>query len=725
MVNEIKSKLIELILNKDYSNFKSLSEMFNISFFNIKLDELNDELKNKFSEKEINIFILSCKESTIDIVKYIYEKMEDINVKNNLGNNALVVSILNKNKDREEIINFLFKNKISISDKNNEGDNALMIALKNKEIDIFYHKDIIEIIDREQPTAGIEFINQTDNENNTLLMLSCTKEYYNYDVITLLFKVKNLDVNILNDKKENPFIYAFKNNNFDLFYILFQAYPNNNFNIDIYKDYDITFNMFNLKKYNLDLENKMNEYENTSLIFNLENTMQALEDFNFDKIKIVLEFFALAEKNIEDLKNKLIKELDRKITFRTDNIKKAKFNKIKALLQDRDLKEHTTIRIENKEDDNLEKNDIEKINVFTNTEENEGNLLKDDENIKHGDFEKEKLENKDDNIKKINIIKEEQKYIEIDDIKKNSIDKIEDEIKIFQQKQKEKFLKEDYKAIKNIEDLLNIENKGKYFLDNNLDLKEINFNPIGLKYLNKNQWIDEEDNEEYYISIDFDGNFYTIRNLNILKDDDNDNAYCGLFAYLNNSNIKNLNIVDAKIKANGDCVGILAGVATECHIENCFINGEIIANSNRVGGIIGFCTEEVNIIYCGAAVKIQAKEIIGGLVGHNRDSFIINSYTKATLLGTNIIGGLVGNNRTSKIKNCLSKSILKSQELINGNIYEIVGSNSDGEIVNCYSSEDIKDNIIDNFDKDIWDINKDSFILKNLSLSLQKKYVIY
>ena len=140
-----------------------------------------------------------------------------------------------------------------------------------------------------------------------------------------------------------------------------------------------------------------------------------------------------------------------------------------------------------------------------------------------------------------------------------------------------------YTVIKTAEDLQNINNNlsGRYILMNDIDLSGIDWTPIGAK----------ENSFTGGFSGEFNGNGFTISNLNVNKElfesgDEEYSAsqYIGLFGGLVGAKVINVNIANAEIYA-GTYVGALAGVAENSIIDNCHVLSAQIIGTQRVGGL--------------------------------------------------------------------------------------------------------------------------------------------
>lgn len=156
----------------------------------------------------------------------------------------------------------------------------------------------------------------------------------------------------------------------------------------------------------------------------------------------------------------------------------------------------------------------------------------------------------------------------------------------------------------------------------------------------------------------FDGNNYKIYNLS-LNTKQNDH-YVGLFDFVTEATIKNLNLeVDGTIIGK-NCIGILVGVS----FRSCFININISGTCNirtENGYNIGLFAGELNESYCN---KINI----------NIDSCSIH--------GLYNIGGFVGLSLDSKIKNCV----------VDGNLSIIgISCNNESKLVKYYSIETLEE----------------------------------
>lgn len=168
---------------------------------------------------------------------------------------------------------------------------------------------------------------------------------------------------------------------------------------------------------------------------------------------------------------------------------------------------------------------------------------------------------------------------------------------------------------------------GMYFkLQNNINLGNKPWTPIG--------------SPENTFRGTFDGDYYTIFNLNIQGNQDN----VGLFGYGNYGTVLQNIIVDGNVAGN-QYVGLLLGYGKECKISNCCSLGSVTGNS-CVGGIFG--TNIGNVSCCSNSASVSATEKAGGIGGwyrgakYNEGLGILYCYNVGTVSGTDHIGGIIG-----------------------------------------------------------------------------------
>jgi hypothetical protein len=164
----------------------------------------------------------------------------------------------------------------------------------------------------------------------------------------------------------------------------------------------------------------------------------------------------------------------------------------------------------------------------------------------------------------------------------------------------------------------------------------------------------------------------------------------GVFGFINDAEIRNLGITNAEVRGR-DNVGGLAAINNSSTIHNCYFSGEVYGNS-KIGGLVG--TNEYATISNSYSIGTVYGdgEIVGGLAGYNRHYFarIINSFSKASVRGSDKVGGFVGANISTMILPASIENSYSRGEVIrisgsNGNnIGSFAGQSVNGIIKNCY-----------------------------------------
>ncbi len=228
----------------------------------------------------------------------------------------------------------------------------------------------------------------------------------------------------------------------------------------------------------------------------------------------------------------------------------------------------------------------------------------------------------------------------------------------------------------------------------------------------------------------FDGNNHTIDNLKInLAGTDN----VGLFGKTNGATISNVKVLNADITARED-VGILIGNAKNTDITNVITSGEVLANAEDPGGIVGFYagvatiqsssssakvvgkfnpyqpvlgdsdvggligdiqgkspTERIQVIDCFATGDVKGVRNVGGLAGEVDNADFINSYATGFVLGNdnqdrdNNIGGLLGYAKNVSIQNSYAENEVNGHNKTGG----LVGHLIKGDIDNSHAQGNV------------------------------------
>ncbi|MCF7861248.1 hypothetical protein K9M79_03295 [Candidatus Woesearchaeota archaeon] len=123
----------------------------------------------------------------------------------------------------------------------------------------------------------------------------------------------------------------------------------------------------------------------------------------------------------------------------------------------------------------------------------------------------------------------------------------------------------------------------------------------------------------------------------------------GMFGYVNDSDIRNLELRDLDIQGTGNSqIGALAGVVNHSDIVRVNVSSSSILGKNYVGGLIGKATNS-NILGSNASVTVTSTgNQIGALVGRSENTNITFSMAEGTVTSTGTgmagasVGGLVG-----------------------------------------------------------------------------------
>lgn len=251
--------------------------------------------------------------------------------------------------------------------------------------------------------------------------------------------------------------------------------------------------------------------------------------------------------------------------------------------------------------------------------------------------------------------------------------------------------------INNVEDFLNFASDCQYdkyskgltvYLDSNIDLSKTNFKNIPI------------------FNGTFSGNGHTISGLKINYESSN----VGLFRYLGKEGIVNDLNVRGHIspEGSGNRVGGIIG-DNNGQLLNCTFNGKVEAN-DYIGGLVGYNNVTGVIEDCSVQGDIQGYHYVGGIAGQNngvinnsKNFAKVNNQVNESEIGlddlklSNVnnpekisdatnIGGISGSN-TGVIRNTANLSVIGYQH-VGYNIGGISGSNR-GYIVDCQNKGEI------------------------------------
>ena len=192
----------------------------------------------------------------------------------------------------------------------------------------------------------------------------------------------------------------------------------------------------------------------------------------------------------------------------------------------------------------------------------------------------------------------------------------------------------------------------------------------------------------------FNGNGYTISNMQINRSVGNQNNIGLFFAVGSSGRIENLGLVDPAIKG-------LVGIKNVGGIAGSIQRGSVIVNSYVVGDVATGSTDK---IVRGDVGFADGRGFIGGLVGWNK-GFILNSYTKINVVAEDSgmaldkqvgVGGLVGRNIDGgKVYNSYATGEVKGPCIVGGLVGNQFSTNSTellkrSEIKNSYTTGNVE-----------------------------------
>ena len=252
------------------------------------------------------------------------------------------------------------------------------------------------------------------------------------------------------------------------------------------------------------------------------------------------------------------------------------------------------------------------------------------------------------------------------------------------QEERDIWIDKGYTLVSTSEDLSNVRNNliGKYIQTNDIDLVNITeFEPIGANISMAFQGV-------------YNGGNFTISNLTISRPSENS---VGLFASAWYSKIENVGLINVDIKGNSRTGGIV-GNHGKSTISNCYTTGNIVGIGSEVGGLVGSNYNDSKIINSYSKASVLGNTIIGGLAGKNyTDSVITFSYSAGKIFGAETLGGLVGANQQRSIVS----SSYSTAPVVQDGAYQRYGpyvgglvgiNNADGKITSSYSIGKITSN---------------------------------
>ena len=180
-----------------------------------------------------------------------------------------------------------------------------------------------------------------------------------------------------------------------------------------------------------------------------------------------------------------------------------------------------------------------------------------------------------------------------------------------------------------------------FILNENLSSETAGYQDLASNTANTNLGWEPIGSEEKPFQGHFMGNNKNIENLNIVRVN---TTNIGLFGFVNNASISDLNLINAHVFGNNN-TGSLVGLSRNSTIHAVHVESTNLIGYNNTGGLIGFQRGELgSTILCNVSGNITGELAVGGLVGRNYNKISKSRARNASVHGTKSVGGLVGIN---------------------------------------------------------------------------------
>lgn len=234
-------------------------------------------------------------------------------------------------------------------------------------------------------------------------------------------------------------------------------------------------------------------------------------------------------------------------------------------------------------------------------------------------------------------------------------------------------------SIKNVNDLQNIQNNlsGNYMLDADLDLSGRQWTPLG--------------NLNTPFTGTFDGKGHSISGLKV-SIDSTVSSDGGLFGFVENGNIQNLKLNNAKIYVHVNSgrqlfsyAGGVAGEIKNGQISKCAVTGEVVSEGEnrcfaRAAGICACLVDNCSIKDCSVNAAISASSdwsnsMAGGIIAWVYNSTVENCLAEGRVdSNSNFLsygGGISASGHNGSVKGCVVLSTSVKTACRNRNIHPI------------------------------------------------------
>lgn len=143
------------------------------------------------------------------------------------------------------------------------------------------------------------------------------------------------------------------------------------------------------------------------------------------------------------------------------------------------------------------------------------------------------------------------------------------------------------------------------------------------------------------LSVVYDGNHRQISQLRMI---DPQRDQVGLFAKLQQSEVRNLHVLQSNVHGRNHVAAVVGSCQTAngCRLANVSVSGQI-SGQDYVGGLVGGgLSDQVSITNSSSAAKVIGQTNVGGLAGGLFSGGLADNHSTSHVSGWDNIGGLVG-----------------------------------------------------------------------------------
>ncbi|MCF7920971.1 MAG: T9SS type A sorting domain-containing protein [Candidatus Cloacimonetes bacterium] len=195
--------------------------------------------------------------------------------------------------------------------------------------------------------------------------------------------------------------------------------------------------------------------------------------------------------------------------------------------------------------------------------------------------------------------------------------------------------------------------------------------------------LDFSELDNFYIPY-FDGEFnglnHLINDLNVFLPQ---NRAIGLFGYVSDGIISNLQLSEVQITGADRTGGLVGESYGYCEAENCHVSGEINGN-DYTGGIAGYGLN-MNVDNSSFEGSVNGNDFVGGISGISYATFCRGSMVIGSITGNISVGGIAGE-AGAQLQRCYSLVDIEAQEFCGG----LAGTMFRGGMFDCFTRGSIE-----------------------------------